>query len=186
MSYNPNVPVTGHSGSQDYQAMQANFAEIQSAFSVNHNPLASAMGDGFHTQIQLAAALVSDPNQIAPIASVYTKGATPQLFFQNGNMASNVVQLTGNSVLTGSEYTIVSPWGLIFKFGVGTGATGTNIPFAVPFPTNGLGVVITIRQSGGTGGSQSAIVYGVNGVTGFIPYYGIAGPQAMYYVAWGN
>lgn len=133
MSYNTTVPATGHSGSQDYQPMQQNFLQIQNSFSVNHTPLASGGGtEGYHTQINFPDALGSDPNLVAPASSVYNKAVTGtnQLFFQNGNSGSNVVQLTGpiisatgNDGQGGTYQVFQTPWAMrIF--------TGTTAPLS--------------------------------------------------------
>lgn len=138
MTYNSTVPATGHSASQDYSAMQGNFAQIQNSFSINHLPLASGGGiDGYHTKVFLANALGSDPNLTAPVSSIYSKlvSSLPQLFFQNGSSAGNVVQLTGFTIISsGSNYGIQTPWGLKLNWGsVNANASGSSVNFAVTF-----------------------------------------------------
>jgi hypothetical protein len=185
MAYNTLVPTTGHSASQDYQAMQGNFAQIQNSFSVNHTPLASGGGtEGFHTKVQFPA-VISDPGLASPQSSLYIKAVSglSQLFFQNGALAANIVQLTGNAVLTASEYTIVTPWGLILKFGIGSASNAGDVNnFAVAFPNSGIGVMITPRHAG----ALSSAVTGPSTTqfTGWLQ----AGPgsQAVYYFAWGT
>lgn len=83
MAYNSLVPATGHSGSQDYQAMQGNFAQIQNSFSIDHEPLASGGGiDGFHKKSSYVAA--SDPANVSGVGTAYTKvvGSRTELFFR--------------------------------------------------------------------------------------------------------
>lgn len=188
MSYNTLIPATGHSGSQDYQGMQANFLQIQNSFSVNHEPLASGGGtEGYHTQIQLANVLGSDPNIAAPVSSLYTKGTPPELFFQNGALAANVFQLTGNITNASGpnvsiEYQVITPWGLILKFGTTTMiASGTVVDFPVAFPGAVYGVISICRLAGfcQNGVNNSAQI-------SFTPYFSAAGNQVVYYFAWGN
>lgn len=185
MAYNQSVPATGHSGSQDYQDIQGNFVQIQTSFSVDHEPLASGGGiDGYHKKVTLAAP-ITDPNLAANVSSVYSKlvSSVPQLFFQNGALASNVSQLTGNAVLTGSEYTVVTPWGLILKFGLGTASNaGIVNNFAVAFPNTAAGILLTPRFAGALSVGANSLV--VNGFTAYLQ----SGPgtQAIYYFAWGT
>lgn len=116
MAYDNTIPATGHSGSQDYNAIRGNFQQIQTSFSVNHEPLASGGGtEGYHTQIQLAAP-VPDPNKVGTIGSIYTKGSPPELFFQN---ASTIFQLSGSILIEsgndgqGGTYQVFqTPWAL--------------------------------------------------------------------------
>jgi len=190
MSYDTSIPRTGDSASQDYLGMQANFNQIQNSFSVNHKPLATGGGvDGYHTQIQLADVLAGDPNKVAPVSSVYTKGTPPELFFQNGDLASNVIQLTSALVNDGSngtvaaEYTVTTPFGMVLKFGLTQAvATGSVITLVSPFATTFLGLVITPRlatfcQSGANiSGSPSQ----------FTVYFSTGGNQNLYFFAWGN
>lgn len=192
MSYDPSIPATGHSASQDYGGMQANFAEIQNAFSVNHLPLASASNDGFHTLINLVAPLGGDPNQITPIGSVYTKtvSGASQLFYQNGALAANVVQLTGNLVSEGgnatvsSEYTVTTPWKLILKFGITASlASGSTVTLVSAFPTNFLGIVITPRLAGNSFCQSSA---NITAASTFTYTNSTGNPQNAYFFAWGN
>jgi hypothetical protein len=183
MAYNQGVPATGSSGSADYLAIQGNFAQLQTTFSANHKPISSGGGtEGFHTLIEFAAAQ-SAPNLVSPQSSLYpaTSAGSTQLFFQNGALASNVVQLTGNATLSGSEYTVISPWGLTFKFGTATASPGgTANTFAVNFPTAVIGIVITVRAAGAQ--SNAAVITGANAYTA----YCASGSQTIYFVAWGN
>jgi hypothetical protein len=121
MGYDPNVPATGHTGAQDYVPMQQNFAQIGTSFAVNHVPLNTSLSNGYHTLINFAAEQSSDPNLTAPLASLYTKAASgsPELFFQNGSMASNVIQVTGSILIesgndgqTGTYNVFQTPWGI--------------------------------------------------------------------------
>lgn len=183
MSYDPTIPATGHSASQDYLGIQANFKQINDSFKINHEPLATGGGiDGFHTQVQLAAVLAGDPNKVAPVSSVYTKGTPPELFFQNGALASDVMQITGNLVTEANgQYTVTTPWGITFKFGTMTIVTsGTKVAFSSNF-TTGLGCNVTIRQGSG-GGFQISALIANDGIT--IAGTNING-QTAYFFAWG-
>lgn len=191
MAYDTTVPKTGSNGASDYQAMQGNYAQIQTSFSIDHEPLGSSGAiEGFHKKTTFAAP-IADPGQASPVASLYTKtvSGASQLFFQNGALAANVAQLTGNAVLTAGEYTVVSPWGLIFKFGVASVASASNYLFQTAFTNNGLGVIVTLRLASAQSPlavQDAAILTGANNATGFTPFYGIGGAQSLYYFAWGN
>jgi len=106
-----------------------------------------------------------------------------ELVFKNKDAT---YQLTGSVTESGGERTIVTPFGLIFKMGVATVASGGTFNYSVPFPTNGYGVVITLRLAGGSGVTSAVQVSGVDGKTGFVPVYGVLGAQAMYFYAWGD
>lgn len=190
MSYDPTIPTTGHSASNDYLTMQANFKQINDSFKINHEPLATGGGiDGYHTQIQIANVLAGDPNKVAPVTSLYTKGATPELFFQNGVLASNVIQLTSALVNDGSngtvsaEYTVTTPFGMTLKFGLTQAVvSGTAINLVSAFPTTFLGLVVTPRLN--TFAQSGANITG--SPSQFTVYFSTGGAQVLYFFAWGN
>jgi hypothetical protein len=136
MSYNSNVPAVNQTGAQTQAPMQKNFAQIQTSFSINHKPLASGGAtEGFHTLVNFAAALGSDPNLAAPFTSLYAKAVTGtnQLFFQNGPLVSDVVQLTGSIISAtgndghGGTYTVFqTPWAFRIIVGTTTSFAGSR------------------------------------------------------------
>lgn len=185
MSYDQNTPRATETPAQSQPLIAGNFLQIATSYNTDHVALTSGSNVGQHKQVTFSNVLAADPNQVAPIASLYTKAISgnSQLFFQNGALAANVAQLTGNAVLTGSEYTVVTPWGLIFKYGLGTASNaGIVNNFAVPFPNGSLGVLLTPRFAG-------ALSTGINSITAsqFTAYLQ-AGPgtQNVYYFAWGT
>jgi len=182
MSYDQTVPATGHSGSQDYNAIRNNFVQIQSSFSVNHEPLASGGVDGYHTEIQFANVLGSDPNIAAPVASLYTKAVsgTPQLFFQNGSSSSNVSQLTGNSSATGNGYTTL-PGGILLQWASASTSTGTaTISFPLTFPTNVFSATVST-----TGGARACGISSLS-TSSITVNTAAAGTATIYVIAIGN
>lgn len=176
MAYNQGVPATGSSGSQDYLAIQGNFQQLQTTFSVNHEPIASGGGiDGYHKLVQMPVVQASDPNLPAPQTSLYTKtvSGTSELFFQNGSTAADVTQLTGANSPTSNEFRS----GLIAI----SNPAGTPISFT-PFPNACTAVVIT-----GQNATYFPRVISINSgpANGFVA--GTSGlPISAYYIAIGN
>lgn len=173
MSYSSTVPTTGHSGSQDYTQMRENFAQIQTSFKVNHKPLASGGGsEGFHTVVQFPA-VIADPGLASPQSSLYIKtiSAASELFFQNGALAADVVQLSGNIVSAsgndgagGSYTTFQLPYGFRIFAGTAASASGSrNLTLSggtlfggsvycnIASATGGGGVACAITITAGTG-----------------------------------
>lgn len=191
MPYDVTVPKTGSNGASDYTAMRGNYDQIQTSFSIDHKSLGNSGAlEGFHKKVTFSAP-ISDPGQVSPIASAYTKtvGPASQLFFQNGALAANVFQLTGNLVNDGSnatiasQYTVVTPWGITFKFGLTQNiASGTPVNLVSAFATNFLGVLITPRLNNF---AQSGANITVN-PSQFTPYFSGGGAQTLYFFAWGN
>ena len=183
MPYDTSIPKTGSNGSADYSAMQGNYLQIQNSFSIDHESLGNSGAlEGFHKKTTFAAP-IGDPGQMAPVASLYTKTVSglSQLFFQNGALAANVAQLTGNSVLTASEYTVVTPWGLTLKFGSSTASpAGIAHTFATNFATAAAGMTITVQNAGSM--ANAVVITGANAFTA----YCASGTQTIYYVAWGT
>lgn len=162
MSYDSNVPTTGHSASQDYAQMQANYAQIQTSFSVNHRPLASGAGsEGYHTVVQFPA-VVADPNLVSPATSLYIKtvSAESELFFQNGALAADAVQLTGSIISAsgntgaGSTFSIFqTPWGIrIFAGQTQSLAAGSN---NLTLSTGSFGATIYTAQATAIGAASA-------------------------------
>jgi len=133
MPYDTSVPATGHVPAQDYQAMQQNYAQIQTSFSVNHVPLATGGAtEGYHSKVNLAGPL-TDPTLSATYGQIYEKSQTvgsdtyyPLFYAMKPQTAAQIVrQLTDLSITTNSnspnggdtQYSVVTPWGLRFTFG---------------------------------------------------------------------
>jgi hypothetical protein len=142
MTYN-NTPLSNQTPAASQPQMQQNFLQIATSYNTDHVPLTSGSNVGQHKQVTFQNAFnvppgpQGDPNQIAPISSLYTKiiGGSPQLFFQNGPLAANVLQITGG----GSGTVIAAPFGQTFLEG------GIQIKWGAKFPLNATGSAITIN-----------------------------------------
>lgn len=97
--YVPTFPLAASLISAAPNQFQINFQQLNSIFASDHYQfnISGAAGSGYHRQVTFQS-VISDPNKAAPICSLYTKtvGSAQQLFFQNGNMAANVVQVTSD------------------------------------------------------------------------------------------
>jgi hypothetical protein len=121
MPYHPNIPQSTDDPASSQQDLLDNFQALQTQFAVNHISLTAGAQQGYHSQVWFAAPLSSDPGLASPQTSVYSKSVSgvAQLFFQNGPLSpANVYQLTGLPVMTsGTNYGIVTPWGLTINMG---------------------------------------------------------------------
>lgn len=143
MTYNPNIPQATDDPTQSQLQLLNNFAQMNTQFSVNHVPLTAGGQNGFHTKIVFNNVLGADPNPTAPQSVLYTKTATTgtvpsnttELFFQNGNLASNVKQLTNLPIFntSSSNYGFTTPWGMIVNCGLRTSGV-SPITFQVSYP----------------------------------------------------
>jgi hypothetical protein len=180
MPYNPNIPQPTDNPSVSQSQMLGNFSTLATDFAVNHIPLTSGGATaGYHTQIWFPAPLSADPGLTAPQASLYTKtsGGASQLFYQNGALASNVVQLTGlSNNVSGSNYGFATPFGFIMNMGqVSTGA----VTYALPFSTTIYTVLMTVIAGAPT--TNWSIL--TSNLTGFT--YQTSNANFFYYFAMG-
>jgi len=181
-----NTPISTQTPAASQPEIQQNFIQIATSYNTDHVPFNTGGAlQGFHKQVTISAPLAADPNRASTVSSLYTKtfaGAT-QLFFQNGALAANVAQLTGNATLSGTMYTVISPWGLIFKFGTGTAITaGVLQNFTPAFPTTCLGIVATAAVAG----FFSPVSVVINSASQFTAYTQAGGAQSINFFAWGN
>lgn len=107
MAYDQTVPATGHSGSQDYNAIRGNFAQLQSTFSIDHEPIASGGGiDGFHKQAHLVSlgTTAGDPPKVTSAGIIYTRtpGTHTELFYEGEITTGKILQITDQSLTTAS------------------------------------------------------------------------------------
>jgi len=189
-TYTDNIPQPTDIISVSQGQILDNFSQLDTSFGIDHTAFSVGTNIGYHKKVTLQAPLGSDPGKASPIADLYTKtvAGASQLFFQNGALAANVSQLTGNltSGTSGgnTHYTVVTPWGIIFTFGLcNTSQGGTANTFATAFPTAGLGIIITCRHGAGAISSSYANLTS----TGFTGYnQSGAGSQTSAFFAWGN
>jgi len=114
-TYQPNIPLSSNLISNSQQDLNNNFTQLNSSWNVDHIPFNNT-GNGQHAKVTLSAP-ITDPNQITPIASLYTQASpttiTSDLYYQDGALASNVKQLTGGGISAGAwcvfDGTLVNP-----------------------------------------------------------------------------
>ncbi len=195
-TYNPSIPLSTDLISDSQSEILGNFGQLNTQFGIDHIAFntGSGNGTGFHKQVTFTAPLGSDPTPSSTQGILYTKTAASssktELFFDslNSTPANVVQQLTGNLVtgtdsLGNPDYTIKTPFGLIFKFGGDTfNQAGTAMTFSTPFPNNFLGVVMACRHVGAI--SSSYNVQSVAGFTGSCQQGTTA--QFISWFAWGN
>jgi hypothetical protein len=136
MTYNPNIPQAGDNPVVSQGQLLNNFSILNSDFAVNHIALTSGANPGLHTMINFATTLAADPNLAVPQTSLYPKSVAgnPQLFFQNGALAANVVQLTGLVIAnSGTDWGFTTPWGWVVNMGSALQSFTGSITFAVQF-----------------------------------------------------
>lgn len=148
-NYNKSIPAADNNPSVDQPNMQENTDSIDSIINVDHFTFGSGP-DGEHKQVTLPLNLGTVPTVIGPLGLLYTAldaASAAQLIFKN---KTTTFQMT-TSVTIGNDnngknvYTIVTPWGFIFKFGnTSIGPTGlVSILLSDPFPVILLGVTAT-------------------------------------------
>lgn len=135
MAYN-DTPLPTETPSASQNLLRQNFNQIAISYNTDHVALTSALNIGQHKQVTLANVLASDPNQVAPVSSVYTKTASgaPNLFFQNGVLATNVIQMTRQGLSSAAGQGFI-PGGLQIRAGQ-NGFSGASIDRAISFGAN--------------------------------------------------
>ena len=178
-TFYPNNPQSGDDPKVSQGQFLSNFSKMNTDFSVNHQPLTSGGNQGKHLKIFFQNVLSGDPGLTSPQSAVYTKSVSgvPQLFFQNGALAANVVQLTGLPVTTMvTDSSITTPWGLKMAFGSSSG--GGTVTFSVAFGATPYSCVITPTSSIGvpviSGLTASGFTYSTRGAG---IYYFAIGPS---------
>ena len=98
MTYNPAIPQSTDLISQSQGQILTNFSQADTAFGIDHTAFSVVANQGFHKKVTFQA-VIPNPNQIGPIASLYTKTGTSksELFYQNDNNAGSVSQITGGA-----------------------------------------------------------------------------------------
>lgn len=181
MTFHPTIPQPGDDPSNSQADLLDNFGKMNSDFAVNHVALTAGGNNGSHTLVQFFSTQVADPVLTGKQSALYPKlvAGLAQLFFAN---ASTVAQITNPPIInTGTNYSMVTPWGLVMNFGT---ATTTPIVFKTPFTSlvyfsqiNTIATVITdyaVFSSYTTAGPN---ITGMN--------YLKQGNPTVNYVAWG-
>ena len=104
MTFNPNIPQGNQTISSTTNGIQTNFSQSNTAFGIDHTPFNVPANQGMHKQVTFQNVLSVNPNQATPIATLYTKvspsTSTSDLYYQNGALSANVVQVTGGGITT--------------------------------------------------------------------------------------
>lgn len=142
MAYNNNIPQPNDDLSVSQPQILANFAEIATAFNLNHVAF-NATGEGKHMFVEMPNQNASPPTTIANEVGLYcntsTLTAQPELFFikQLGTTAPAPLNGANGYEFTSSNYILNGGWtrlpsGILMKWGTFStgGSTGT-----VVFPT---------------------------------------------------
>lgn len=137
--------------------------------------------DGQHKQVTLPDPRAVDPTPAALESMVYSKDVSgvAELFFKN---SAKLDQLTGLPLVTsGTNYGVVTPWGLIINFGRSSANTGTTlVTFAVPMVANALAITTGQTQFNG---ALKVITFTLTNATFS---YSNAGGTDFWYMAIGN
>lgn len=179
MGYNPNIPQSTDDPTDSQVDLLNNFSTLNTQFNINHQAFNSAVNGGLHKLVQFPA-VVADPNLDSPATSLYIKTVSgeSELFFQNGNAAANVKQLTGlQDNASGTNYSFLTPWGIRISCGQATGGTAT---FSVPLtgPATFYTAIITPVSSSN---QRNRITPGSLSTTGFT-YTSSGGTNIQYFV----
>ena len=184
MVYQADIPDPNDLISISQGEIKDNFTALNVGFAIDHYAYDVADA-GKHKKITYQAPLVADPGLASPIASLYTKtiAGKSQLFFQNGALATDAVQLTTPTITTvGNDNSITTPWGIKIKWGRFNGNNSTAVTFA------GVGAnaftAVPALSLGREGAAGSTVSYSVGmTVAGFTAV--ASGPFVGTYIAIG-
>lgn len=140
MAYNPLVPTTGHSASQDYVAMQQNFAQVDQSYNTDHVALESGVNIGLHSQVRFALNQAAPTLINAAVSEVFANNpaGSSELFFTNG--VPKTYQLTNLPFQNGGGVNFLDlPWNLRLYFGRNT--VGNLLTINFPASYNGANLV---------------------------------------------
>jgi len=156
MTYQANIPLPTDLISNSQSDILNNFQAIGTTYPTDHVNF-NASGAGFHKKVTYNST-IADPNEPSPIATSYTKpspiSSISDLYYQNGALVSNVVQLTGGGITTAAYAAFLGASGAI---SVSYNATVTRlgvgiyqIGFTRPFSTTNYMPLISANGSGFT------------------------------------
>ncbi len=163
MTFQPNKPQATDLLSQSWKDLQDNFSQSNIAMGIDHIAFDGGASKGEHKKVTFNNVLGADPGLALPKSSLYTKGATPELFFQLGPLATDVRQLTDLIVVTvplphgtaaGVLQYIDTPWKLRY-FWCRTGNIGGGSTATIILPA-GSGTILFQQTSSATAAGMSA------------------------------
>ena len=140
MSYNNAIPAATDQLSVSQGQILANFAEIATAFNLNHVAF-NAVGEGKHAFVEMPAAvptIATIAGEIGLYSNTYAVTAQPELYFQRQTLAANSglpVSAQGNAVIAGNtiNYTYLLS-GVLVCYGKATTSAGGTLVMII---TNG-------------------------------------------------
>lgn len=105
---------------------------------------------GFHTKTLLNTPIIRTPNRAPPKSAYFSQLVEnlPQLFFQNGATADDIVQLTKLPVAaqTGNGRGFRTPWGYIINVGEVAAQANTFTIYDFPLPFTSLPFSLTLSR----------------------------------------
>jgi len=160
MTYQPLIPNPGDYLAESQPEIRTNFNLLNTYFGINHVEFDAAGDNGKHifaTFIQQGVHPAGDPATIVDEVAVYAKeltyGAPPvteeTLYLRKENNGT-VIQISGPDPIIADPGSTYLAGGIIIKWGfgpIGTGAAGTVLGFASPFPNNCWEVIITPQNA---------------------------------------
>lgn len=168
MVYKNNIPQSTDKLSQSQPDLLGNFQELDASFGVDHTSFSVGTNVGYHKQITFQDVLGADPNQTAPISSLYSKGSSQNLFYQYDSGSSDLFQLTGdlpsetgNDAFAGNYTLFFLPWNM--KLFMGATASHSGSRNYTLSGTTGFGSTIYTSQCTTYGGGAVAVSFSPNG-----------------------
>lgn len=140
MPYNPNIPQSYTIPAQDQPLILANFAQIDTSFSIDHSALGAAT-TGQHNKISFTG------SGAVPATNFGLYATAAAMLLRNAGTNYDITTLT-NSIAGGGEGqgSVTLPSGLIIKFGKnhGSGTGVDTIVFTNAFPTGQLAAFVSV------------------------------------------
>lgn len=164
--YNPRIPSKTVFPNSAQDDILSNFYWLNQYFANDHLPLTeNGSTAGFHTKLFFPQPIEAAPDLTTPLNTTYPLAVNNlvQLFFQNGNLASNIEQLTFLGATAGDNgFYIETPFGLIFNFGEVRPLNSSTV-FKLPKPyTTPYSIVATLKNVHGPGNTASAVFVGTD------------------------
>lgn len=168
MAYNNNIPQPNDELSVSQPQILANFAEISTAFNLNHVNF-NANGEGKHAFVEMpnqSTVPFTPPVTIANEVGLYCNSSTftnqPELFFikQNGSTAPAPLNAANGYEVTSSNYINEGGWtrlpsGIMLQWGTFASFSGTatkTLPASASIPFYNVIYQVLVTSQGLTGG----------------------------------
>lgn len=186
-TYNNNIPLSTDDPSQSQSSLLANFQVLDTSNSVNHVAFNDA-NQGKHKFMQMPEQS-SAPTSAANEGALFTKETVALitgLYFRRESDGTQLqltdIDLTTSSVLSGTQYTFLSPWGLRFTFGLtGSYTKDTSITFTTNFSSTPYLILVTPNDSS----NQSFSIYNKSAASFKVDLSVATAITGVYYLAIG-